>query len=533
MDTKGKTKKQQKIKVVKKAAKKVVVNPSSVAPLRNQALSVGSQLALISETEVFEMAARMVLAMLDPGSVSSDKLTLPFLTETVHLVFPKVVRAVRSATSDGPGRFSCITRPTVFGSVHMTDTSVGPPQVYLGRRAFLGNQYTNVYGVVPPGRYEEDTPFSCFVAQANVATTLPQFYFSAPGDSAICPSQWDPVPSSVGGYSQWAYYFGLVFDNTVVSDTVVGITCNQAYDQASTVTNTAYVWWSQLVAGVWTAQTPILGSLVRGPGYSDSFVTNLTLTGSAGTRCRLDKIQFGWSFSLPNVTVLNVSRLVQLTNANNISSDHLMYLFESDLAPQIEDIGERSVCLASTMWFHWFGSTLENGGSIVGYRMPKNYPILSLSGTVDDRYERLNSIPRSYLGAAKDGSYGFWVPSDRIDLDPFSIHDTRPNSAELALAARIDDPTQNMTMEVRSIILVTTVAQLFSPTFLQGCNRATELAMLMLSQVPCFTCNPTHMQKIQKAMSHIWTHRDKVMSGASTALKAAKVLAPVLASALL
>lgn len=508
--------KSQKVKSSVKKAKKVQSTNGAVSGLNYSAVS--RLPAIVEEdAEVFDMACKLVQGLLDPESIS-DKVTFPFLTETVHLVFPKVVCDVNCLNSDGEGRFLALVRPTVYGALHCTDVNVVPNTNLFGSRQFLGAQYADVTRLTPKGRWEEETPFCCRIGP-EVGEVFPQIALATP-ETDICLSEWNG--------QAWEYFPKWVGKGNGVSNTLCVFSVGYQLSIARTVTTTAHVRFSTKVGTDWVAAGTVIGSAAS---TLSSGLQSFTVSLGPHTDVRIDSFYITTDFNL-GAQVMSVSLDVGTSVFTAESSDAILYAKNSDLAPQIEDIGERCVCLSSTLWFKWFGSTLENGGSVAGFRCPKNYPITQLSGTPEKVYNRLKTLPRTYLGRAEQGAYGYWVPADRWDLGPRGIHDTRPNSAELVLAGDISNPDQSMVFEYRSIMIVTTISQIFAPRFLHGCDRSMELAMMMLSQITCFTCNPSHSVKIRRVLDHLYEHRGKVKAGAVTALKAAKILAPVIASLL-
>lgn len=185
---------------------------------------------------------------------------------------------------------------------------------------------------------------------------------------------------------------------------------------------------------------------------------------------------------------------------------------------------------AYVVWLQYLGTDFTNAGAAAGVSMPlRNY--INHGGTWT--YDDLAELKDVYLGEAKKGLFGFYIPKGPLSFDYYGWGNAPPNPNVLVGAVKGLSPNASYRLSVYGLYECESTRLVTGPV--QRVPHAEDLqaALTVLSQaLPCaFTENPLHediINGVKKAASYIWDHRDGILSGLGTVAKIGATALPLL-----
>jgi hypothetical protein len=168
------------------------------------------------------------------------------------------------------------------------------------------------------------------------------------------------------------------------------------------------------------------------------------------------------------------------------------------------------------------------GGSVAYRQLDSALPDIPFGGIFDYAYTA--SLQDSFDGVLETGLYAFWQPLDLIrDLSYHHVFDSRIYSPLMVFAGTQDTTTETLRCVVSLLIQYTTLSDAEKPIIPRINYEAYELAVSLLAKFNPGSENPSHLTRINKAMSHINKFADSVGKGLHTANEIVKIVGPVLA----
>lgn len=260
---------------------------------------------------------------------------------------------------------------------------------------------------------------------------------------------------------------------------------------------------------------------VTSPSYSEIFNFDGNLT------ARYFRIVY--EMGQNTVTGRNLTNMsVELTLTGQVP-----HQYDYDSVPDLQTLCGMSGggrIYAYVLWVQYLGTDFTNAGAAAGTSMPYR-SFINHGGTWD--YDDLAQLNDVYLGEAKKGLFGFYIPKGPLSMDFYGWGNAPPNPNVLVCAMKGLSPSSAYRISVYGLYECESVRLVTGPEARVPHEDDLQAALTVLSAaLPCaFTENPLHedvINGVKKAASYIWDHRDGILAGIGTAAKIGAAALPLL-----
>lgn len=225
-------------------------------------------------------------------------------------------------------------------------------------------------------------------------------------------------------------------------------------------------------------------------------------------------------------------------NLTNMSVELTMtgpvpHQYDYDPVPDLQTLCGMSAggrIYAYVLWVQYLGTDFTNAGAAAGTSMPYR-SFINHGGTWD--YDDLAQLNDVYLGEAKKGLFGFYIPKGPLSMDFYGWGNSPPNPNVLVAAMKGLSPNSAYRISVYGLYECESVRLVTGPSLRVPHEDDLQAALMVLTaSLPCaFTENPLHediINGVKKAASYVWDHRDGILAGIGTAAKIGAAALPLL-----
>lgn len=260
---------------------------------------------------------------------------------------------------------------------------------------------------------------------------------------------------------------------------------------------------------------------VTNPSYSELF----NFSGTIAQRY----FRMNYEMGMNTVTGRNLTNMsVELTLTGPVP-----HQYDYDPVPDLQTLCGMSAggrIYAYVLWVQYLGTDFTNAGAAAGTSMPYR-SFINHGGTWS--YDDLAQLSDVYLGEAKKGLFGFYIPKGPLSMDFYGWGNAPPNPNVLVAAMKGLSPSSAYRISVYGLYECESVRLVTGPSLRVPHEEDLQAALLVLSaSLPCaFTENPLHedlINGVKKAASYIWEHRDGILAGIGTAAKIGAAALPLL-----